>query len=390
MMLAISMVSCEPSGSAERNISRTPSVPVHIDVVIGEEDQPFEHLLGNPIGVCTDSKGNIYIADKASLKVKVFDSQGNYLRSFGGRGRGPGEFLDINLMQLAGDDTLLFQDRGKLEFIYMTTQGEYISSHPVNLSNQYYPKTIKWNKRNSIGLMQKASPPRFPPPPIQRPLFYVYDKEFQTQRAAFFPFNQLGYTESEMFVWSSFIYQPGSFDLLPESNKLIYSPGVYIGKLYEFIPSDNLKWTLQKTITAYTPSSTYEIYNSEAEYESMREIPGVNMIRFVSIPSWGRLYSIDAGVYYLNDGKIAHFFGEWRGGDKTLEEGNTLDISVQILDDKRTIIAHSYLFSLTLDRRPSLLLVNWKDNEDNFYLLNLNKDDVPKVTKFRLDLDGIL
>lgn len=384
-LLLILFVSCRDTQHVE-NTSQYQTIGIDTLVVIGSEDQPFEYQLGDPFSVVTDEKGHIYVADRASLTVKVFDSEGNYLRSIGGRGRGPGEFMQINLMRPAGDGTLLFQDRGKLEFIYLNTDGEYLSSYPVDLSSQYYPQSVKRYKENSVGLYQKASSLQFNLPPIERPLFYVYDSEFREIKTSFFGFKDLGYTENEMFLWSSFIYYPGSFDLLENQNRIIYSPGVYTGDIYEFICCELGTWKQHRKVPAKKPQSPpYEIYTSDTDYERNNEIPGVNQIRFLSTPYWGRLYSIDTGIYYLENGKIVHFYGEWRGGDTTLDEGNTFDLFVQVIDPEDGVDHHGFINSLHIDKRPSVSLVNWKDEDDNFYLIDLNKNEVPKVIKFRLE-----
>lgn len=45
-----------------------------------------------PAAVDFDSEGNLYVFDVGDLRVAVFSQAGDYLRSFGGRGEGPGEF----------------------------------------------------------------------------------------------------------------------------------------------------------------------------------------------------------------------------------------------------------------------------------------------------------
>jgi hypothetical protein len=380
------LFSCTDSKS-EQNAIQNQSVDVQNLLVIGSDDQPFEYQLGDPISVVTDSIGNIFIADRASLTIKVFDPDGNYVRSIGGRGRGPGEFMQFNLMRPANDGSLLLQDRGKLEFIYLSKYGEQVSSHPVYISNQYYPKDVIWHDEFTIGLQQNGSGRTSNPPPMNRSLFYIYDKPFQNLDTSFFEFQELGYTEEEMFIFSSFIYHPGSVDALTGQNRFIFSPGVYTRQLYEFILTDSDGWQLGRTITGTPPTGlSYEIYSSESEYERMNGISGVNQIRFSSIPDWGRLYSIDAGVFYLNNGNIVHFYGEWRGGDTTLEEGNTFDLFVQVLSSEGEVLNHGFVKSLDIDRRPSLSLVSWKDEQDQFYLINLSKFEAPTVIKFRLDI----
>ncbi len=363
------------------------SLSIKLDVVIGEEDQPPEYLLGEPVGVRTDHEGNIYIADRASLTVKVFDNDGTYLHSFGGRGRGPGEFQNINLMEKTPEGNLFILDRGKLEYIYLSKQGNYLSSHRVDVSNQttqYYPHRVFWYEDKTIGIRRSGAIPSLGLPPFERPLFHIYSNDFQQHFESFFPFYELGYSEYEHFIWNSFGWLPGSFDLSDNGIKLVYSPGVYNGVLYEFIRTGN-SWVLNRKINAVKPSTeAYEIYTSNEQYERNSHLPGVNKIHYFGGPYIGRLYSVDAGIFYLENGNIAHFYGEWRGGDKTLEKGNTLDIIAQILDCEGEVKAQGHIISIERDARPSLPLINWKDDEGKFYLIDSNKYGVPKVKKFKL------
>jgi hypothetical protein len=202
----------------------------------------------------------------------------------------------------------------------------------------------------------------------------------------------MGFYKGEMFIWTSFSYLPGSFDVRNTNDgaKLIYSPGVYTGMMYEFKPAEGYHWQLDKMINATSlPFGSYEIYETEAEYESMKEIPGVNRINYSGQTSRGRIYAVDAGVYYLSDGRIIQFYGAWTEGDLTLEEGNALKLFAKVLSPDGQIMKHGYLTDIQMDRRPSETLVNWKDEQDNFYLLNVPKDDIPTVMKFRLDLEEL-
>jgi len=46
-----------------------------------------------PGGVAIDAAGNIYVADSGNCRVVKFSCAGNYIRSIGSKGAGPGEFL---------------------------------------------------------------------------------------------------------------------------------------------------------------------------------------------------------------------------------------------------------------------------------------------------------
>lgn len=57
--------------------------------VLGEQEGEGEIL--HPTQVEEGPDGNIYVYDRMSVFIKVFSSQGKYLRKMGGKGQGPGE-----------------------------------------------------------------------------------------------------------------------------------------------------------------------------------------------------------------------------------------------------------------------------------------------------------
>ena len=59
---------------------------------IGELEGPEEYLFGSVRAIAVDDDHNVYVLDGQARHVRVFDSAGVYVNTFGGRGEGPGEF----------------------------------------------------------------------------------------------------------------------------------------------------------------------------------------------------------------------------------------------------------------------------------------------------------
>lgn len=75
----------------------------------GEENAPKEYLFGGPEFIETDSKNRIYIAT-VNNTIRIFSPEGKYLKTIGGRGRGPGEFLSITTMTMGFNDEIFVYD----------------------------------------------------------------------------------------------------------------------------------------------------------------------------------------------------------------------------------------------------------------------------------------
>ncbi len=73
----------------------SPAVRLIEELRIGRvfaDDPDAPDLFGSIIAVATDDAGKIYVADDQSSDIRVFDASGNFVRRFGRKGRGPGEF----------------------------------------------------------------------------------------------------------------------------------------------------------------------------------------------------------------------------------------------------------------------------------------------------------
>jgi hypothetical protein len=69
-------------------------------------------IIGDLREVAVDKLGRIYIADGKLLDIKVYQSNGNFLKRLGRKGKGPGEFSEITNMQI-NDNGLFVYDHSR-------------------------------------------------------------------------------------------------------------------------------------------------------------------------------------------------------------------------------------------------------------------------------------
>jgi hypothetical protein len=97
---------------------------------LGGDDE--EDVIFGVIGdVAVDRDGNVYLLDVQLNEILVFDADGEYLRSIGREGEGPGEFRRPAGMFLtaAGDVAVVQMMPGKI--VLLTADGEPAGTHPV-------------------------------------------------------------------------------------------------------------------------------------------------------------------------------------------------------------------------------------------------------------------
>lgn len=67
---------------------------------IGGSEGPEEDIFSNVPSVATDEEGRIYVLDYLSAHVRLYDENGNHLRTIGRKGQGPGEIGSGRLLSL--------------------------------------------------------------------------------------------------------------------------------------------------------------------------------------------------------------------------------------------------------------------------------------------------
>ena len=360
------------------------------EFIIGLEHMGEDYQLGDPISVRTDNKNTIFIADRASLTIKAFNSDGEYINDIGRRGRGPSEFLDINSFDIFPEENFFILDRGNFRYTYISKLGDFVYSQPIDFSMewQFYPDDIDFYEDKIIALFTNGVSHTITPRD-EKKFFYIYDDSLKTKLDSFFSFDDFINLELSDFAWVEFIGKPGSFTLNAEKNELFYSPLIYHNHLYHF-KKENEHWKFNKVVrTKLEIAESYQLLQA-VEFEKQKRLgaSGLKNMLFSGIkePLIGRINAFDAGIHTLNDGRIISFIGKWR--NFLTDDGgyeNLVDIYAQIIDEKFEVQYLGFIKSIEATRMPFKPFINWKDKDDNFYLLDNTDINYPTVTKFSID-----
>lgn len=390
IVISISILGC---GAENERIALTldeiKPAEVNILMKIGLESQSEDYQLGNPIGVRTDSSGNIYIADKASLTIKMYDSEGVFVKEIGKRGRGPVEFLDINTFEITPDENFFILDRGNLRYTEISNTGKHIKSQPVDFSMQwqFYPDGVGYYDNKMIALFNDGAGIEVKPL-LERELFYIYDRNLENKLDSFFKFKELQDIDISTFAWVTFLGKPGSFTLSQNKRELFYSPLIYHGNIYRFT-KNNEKWELIDTIKAFDFAEDAYVEFDESTYNryASLDIPGLINLRYGgSEPRIGRVNTFDAGIHQLTDGRIIQFVAKWRDLlEKEGEHKNIINIYGQVITPNESVQFIGLVTSIEASQMPWKPLINWKDDNNHFYLLDNTDINYPTVTKFEIN-----
>ena len=99
---------------------------------------PQGYIIGITGRVFLDSRDRWFVLETVKpAEVKVYDSDGTFLRLLGREGQGPGEFRRVSYVQEYPTDTLNIYDRGNGRISRFTADFQYIDQRPLRLSPLY-------------------------------------------------------------------------------------------------------------------------------------------------------------------------------------------------------------------------------------------------------------
>jgi hypothetical protein len=162
-------------------VVRNPAQPIYKkDIVsfeeelqIGSADKSDKYIFSSIDGLDVDDNGHIYVLDGRAAEAKVFSQDGEYLRSIGGRGQGPGEMQRPLFLQITADNELVVQDYATQHFIYFSLDGQFLRQR-ANWKTEHPAQPVKIDQQgNLIGLEILA------PPPMGGKVLRRYNSNFQ-------------------------------------------------------------------------------------------------------------------------------------------------------------------------------------------------------------------
>lgn len=80
------------------------------EISVGELDGAEEYLFGSISSIAVNDRWDLYVLDEQAQHVRVFDADGGYVETLGGRGEGPGEFGYAEAVALLPDGRLVVRD----------------------------------------------------------------------------------------------------------------------------------------------------------------------------------------------------------------------------------------------------------------------------------------
>lgn len=112
----------------------------------GVDDENF--IFRNPIDMKINENGLIHILDSRNNNVKIFNTRGEYLKTIGTKGQGPGDLLNPSSMDLDKNGNIVIADYGNYRVQIYDLKGKYLKSFKTSGGS---PSDIAISHNNEIA-----------------------------------------------------------------------------------------------------------------------------------------------------------------------------------------------------------------------------------------------
>jgi hypothetical protein len=108
-------------------------------VRIGSTEGDGADVFGQIAGLAVDDRGRIWVADRLTHEIKVFEPDGSHVRTFGRKGGGPADFNGIAGMSWGPGGNLWVLDGGNARYAVYDTAGRLLETRARDITTTMSP-----------------------------------------------------------------------------------------------------------------------------------------------------------------------------------------------------------------------------------------------------------
>jgi hypothetical protein len=125
---------------------------------IGKADGAAHEAFGIVAGVAFDTNDNLYVLDRQSAHVLVYDRTGRFIRQIGKQGQGPGELMAPLQLTVGGDGTVIVSDLGRRGYSLFRLDGTFLRNVTVENWMPGLAGGIGWHPRGGVVATYRQPP----------------------------------------------------------------------------------------------------------------------------------------------------------------------------------------------------------------------------------------
>jgi hypothetical protein len=137
------------------------------ELSIGVAEGAEEYMFQDAREVVVDNSERIFVSDLRGVHIKVFDESGNFLKTIGRTGQGPGEFGQVTHIQITPRKELMVYDRRAFKLTFFSLEGDYIRTVPLkgiqalrikeNSKGNYFVSTVEFQGQYGTNTFRVAT-----------------------------------------------------------------------------------------------------------------------------------------------------------------------------------------------------------------------------------------
>jgi len=349
-------------------------VKLHTEWTIGDrEDAEEEYLFSEPEHISTDSKLNVYVADRNSSRIRVFDKSGKFIKSIGNRGQGPGEFQEITCMVVDKDDNLVVVDRRNHRFTRFGFLGKDFDTYPFLKNAHFNPMFIvPVSNGYLISFARPVDDNKLEGVPGNK-LLHIFSPDFSSIIKSFCPIEDILDTKVDFL---RHLARTRSIRIASSNDKIIIIPNFYEGQILGYNLQRN-EWR-----PAHFPDRTFA--SKAWKIIQMKDYPKADYPHpFLLLSSYNSqflvsVYRFSLGAAILKNGDIIHFYYNRTGPDYARVELDVFNAGGKLIGSG-IVKSFKKIYDKEGFLRIELLA---RDRDDNLYIKDSR--EFPVIHKMRL------
>lgn len=117
-------------------VINNPEKPIHKKEVFSLEEELYirqpeginKYIFSEISSMAVDDNGTIYILDRKEANVKIFDKEGNFIKTIGKKGQGPGEMTYPYQIFITSRGEIMVDDSPSYSLLFFSKEGEFLKS----------------------------------------------------------------------------------------------------------------------------------------------------------------------------------------------------------------------------------------------------------------------
>ena len=126
------------------------------DLSIGETAGKVEYMISRISGISVDKEERIYVLDYSEANIKVFNKNGDYLKTIGRKGQGPGEMTSPFAICITKKNEIVVQDLNNHQISFFSLEGRYLKA--ISTAEVIIVGSVIDTRGNIIGITSTTGP----------------------------------------------------------------------------------------------------------------------------------------------------------------------------------------------------------------------------------------